>query len=94
MLTEKIAKLAKIHLTSEEKVELSESFKKILVMFEKMDECNTENVQLSDSIVMGEDNLRNDLEKCTSITDYLADQSDYFIDGYFQVPTVIENEKK
>ncbi|MGC6404675.1 MAG: Asp-tRNA(Asn)/Glu-tRNA(Gln) amidotransferase subunit GatC [Candidatus Comchoanobacterales bacterium] len=89
-LVSPIASVSRIAITSDKVKSYSETFNKIMDMFETMDQCDTDDVMLSDFIVSSESSLREDTATNVDITESLEIHFAHFSGGYFKVPKVIE----
>ena len=85
-----IALISRLSINNQQLDSYSETFDKIIDMFEQMDQCDTDDIQLSDFIVSSESSLRLDVPSNVDTTDFLAQNMPNFQGGYFKVPKVIE----
>ncbi|MBW3020340.1 Asp-tRNA(Asn)/Glu-tRNA(Gln) amidotransferase subunit GatC [Candidatus Woesearchaeota archaeon] len=85
-LIENIAKVARLNLSEEEKKNLELDMKEVLEAFEKIQEVDTENVEMSIQPVKIKNSLRNDHpHECLTQEEALS-QTKNKQDGYFKGP--------
>ena len=89
-LVPSIALISRLSINNQQLDSYSNTFDKIIDMFEQMDQCDTENVQLSDFIVSSESSLRLDVPSDVNTTSFLTQNMPHFQGGYFKVPKLIE----
>lgn len=85
-LIENIAKVARLNLSEEEKKNLELDLKEVLEAFEKIQEVDTENVEMSIQPVKIKNSLRNDEEKECLTQEEALSQTKNKQDGYFKGP--------
>jgi aspartyl-tRNA(Asn)/glutamyl-tRNA(Gln) amidotransferase subunit C len=87
---EKVAKLAKLEFSGEEKEKFTGQFKKIIGFIEKISELNTENVQPTTHAVEKKNVLRKDDLKPSMPNSEIGSIAPKFSDGSIVVPKIIE----
>lgn len=88
-LIEKVASLARLRLSDDEKSLLVKDFRDILDAFSKIEECNTSNIGLSIHPVPLRNFMRDDvIKKCLSQADALKN-SESVREGYFKGPRAV-----
>ena len=83
---EKIAELASLELTAEEKKHFVAQFEELLGYFKRIDAAPLPEMQ--DHLVDGASHLREDVAETSGVA--LEDFSQYLENGHFKVPKVIE----
>ena len=88
-LVEHVAEVARLNLSEKEKKQFVKELKEILGSFSKLDEVNTEGIDISLQPVELKNMLREDKEgKCLSQEDALS-LTEHRKDGYFKGPRAI-----
>lgn len=85
-LIENIAKVARLNLTEEEKMSLEQDMKEVLDAFDKIQEVDTEGVEMSVQPIKIKNSLRNDKEKECLTQEEALSQTNHKQDGYFKGP--------
>lgn len=86
----KVAKLARLDLTADEKDEFSKQLSGIIDYVEKINELDTSDVDAADHIVELNNVVRKDVVKTSISRDELEKIAPDFKDGYIVVPKIIE----
>ncbi len=86
----KVAKLARLDLTQDEKDEFSRQLSGIIEYVEKINELDTSSVEAADHIVELNNVVRKDVVKKSIDRDELEKIAPDFADGYIVVPKIIE----
>jgi aspartyl-tRNA(Asn)/glutamyl-tRNA(Gln) amidotransferase subunit C len=88
-LIEQVAKVARLHLSSEEKKNLTNDLKDVLETFSKLSEVNTKDTKSSFQPVTLKNHTRDDIKKeCLSQEQALANVQEKK-DGYIKGPRVV-----
>lgn len=87
---EKVAKLAKLDFSGEEKEKFTGQFKKIVGFIEKIGELDTENVEPTTHAVEKKNVLRKDELKPSMPNSEIEGIAPKFMDGSIVVPKIIE----
>lgn len=86
----KVAKLARLELSEQEKDEFSRQLNGIIQYVEKINELDTSSVEASDHIVEVSNVFRKDVVKSSINRNDLEKIAPDFQDGYIVVPKIIE----
>ena len=85
-LVEDIAKVARLNLTEEEKTNIMEDMKEVLNAFEKIQEVDTEDTEMSIQPVNYSNHLREDIPKKCFTQEESLSQTNNKKDNYFVGP--------
>ena len=86
----RVADLARLHLSDEEKALLTEEFNRILSYMEKLDELDTREVEPTSHVVPVSNPLRADEAEAFPDRGEILALAPDIKDGYFRVPKIIE----
>lgn len=86
---EKVATLAKLQFTSEEKQKLAKQLDQIVAYVEKLNELNTENVKPTSHVINLKNVLREDKVEAWLSQEEALQNAPAKKNGYFSVPKVI-----
>jgi len=90
---EKIARLAKLSFTEEEKSTFTAQFNQILAYMEKLQELDTENVPVTAHVLDLSNVMRDDVVKPWPAPEQLLANAPRSRNSYFSVPKVIDVEE-
>jgi aspartyl-tRNA(Asn)/glutamyl-tRNA(Gln) amidotransferase subunit C len=86
----KIARLARIRLTEDEKTNLAAELSRVLGWVEQLQQVDTEGVEPMTSVVGARQRLRPDVEDHTTDREDVLANAPEPISGFFTVPKVVE----
>ncbi|MBL8006386.1 MAG: Asp-tRNA(Asn)/Glu-tRNA(Gln) amidotransferase subunit GatC [Ignavibacteria bacterium] len=87
---DKIAKLAKLEFTGEEKIKLQKDLNEVLEYIDQLNELNLENIEPLENINETENFLREDISEISLTTDEALLNAPSKTGKFFRVPKVLE----